>query len=89
MRNEGTLDRIIRAAVAVAAVVAAVAVGFGTAWGWVLLAVGAIAGVTAAVGFCPLYRLFGLSTCPVTPGRATSSTQTAPSAASQQQPLAQ
>ena len=65
MRNEGTVDRIIRAVVAVVALVGAVMVGFGSVWGWVLAVVAVIAGVTAAVGFCPLYRLVGLSTCPL------------------------
>lgn len=64
-KNEGNTDRIIRAVVAVVAVVGAVLVGFGSPIAWVLLVVAAIMGVTAAVGFCPLYRIFGLSTCPV------------------------
>ena len=64
-KNEGNIDRIIRAVVAVVAVVGAVLVGFGSPIAWVLLVVAAIMGVTAAVGFCPLYRIFGLSTCPV------------------------
>jgi hypothetical protein len=64
-RNEGTIDRILRVVVAAAAVAGAAAVGFATVWGIVLLAVGAIMLVTAATGFCPLYRMFGLSTCPV------------------------
>lgn len=65
IKNESTVDRIIRAVVAVAAIVAAVVVGFSSPIAWVLVAVAAIMGVTAAVGFCPLYRVFGLSTCPV------------------------
>ena len=39
--------------------------GVGTAWGIVLLVVAVVMVVTAAVGFCPLYRLFGISTCKV------------------------
>jgi len=31
----------------------------------VLLVVAAVMGVTALTGFCPLYALFGISTCPV------------------------
>ena len=30
-----------------------------------MLGVAGVLVVTAAVGFCPLYRLLGLSTCPV------------------------
>lgn len=64
-RNEGTADRVIRLVVAVVAVLAAFAVGAGSVLGIVLLVVGAVMLVTAATGFCPLYRVFGLSTCPM------------------------
>lgn len=62
--NESTVDRIIRAVVGVAALLGAFAIGSGVAF-VALLVVGAILLVTAAVGFCPLYRVFGISTCPV------------------------
>ena len=65
IKNESTLDRGIRLVVAVVAVIAALAVGAGSVVGIVLLLVAAILLGTAAVGFCPLYRLFGMSTCPV------------------------
>jgi hypothetical protein len=64
-KNESTVDRIIRAVLGIAALVGAVATGIGTAGGIVLLVLGGILVVTAAVGFCPLYRVLGLSTCPV------------------------
>lgn len=63
--NEGTIDRILRAAAAVAALVVAALIGFGTVAGIVLTVVAVVLGVTAATGFCPLYRVFGISTCPV------------------------
>jgi hypothetical protein len=63
--NEGTVDRSIRAVLGVVAAVGAVVVGIGTAPGIVLLVLAAILLVTAAVGFCPLYRVFGISTCRV------------------------
>jgi len=69
-RNEGTLDRVIRLVLAVAAAAGAVAVGLGTVLGVVLAVVAVILLVTAAVGFCPLYRVMGLSTCPVGTGSA-------------------
>lgn len=65
IRNEGAVDRIIRAIIGVVALVAAVAVGFGSVGGIVLLVLGGVLVVTAAVGFCPLYRVFGINTCPV------------------------
>jgi hypothetical protein len=62
--NVGTTDRIIRAIAGIAALIGAVALGIGTGGGIALLVVGAVMVVTAAVGFCPLYRVLGLSTCP-------------------------
>jgi hypothetical protein len=56
LRNMGSLDRVIRAFIGVAAV--AVAVTFHSWWG--LLA--ALPLVTAAVGICPLYALLRIST---------------------------
>lgn len=63
--NEGTVDRIIRAVAGIAALLGAFALGSGTLGFAPLLVVGAILLVTAAVGFCPLYRVFGINTCPV------------------------
>ena len=60
--NESTADRVVRLAVAVAATVLAFVVGAGSVVGIVLFVVAAIMLVTAAVGFCPLYRIFGIST---------------------------
>lgn len=63
--NEGTIDRIIRAVAGIALIVGALALGITSVGGIILLVVGAVLAVTAATGFCPLYRVFGLSTCPV------------------------
>lgn len=64
-RNTGNLDRIIRLVLAVAAIVGAAVLGWGTIAAIVLLIVAAILIVTAAVGFCPIYRLLGVNTCRV------------------------
>lgn len=62
--NEGTLDRGLRAALAVVvALVAAFAVK--GAFSIVLWVVAAVLAVTAVAGFCPLYRVFGVNTCKV------------------------
>jgi len=62
-RNESNADRILRLIVAVVAAGIAFAVGgSGSVLGVILFVVAAIMLVTAAVGFCPLYRIFGLST---------------------------
>lgn len=69
-KNMGRADRLLRAfVVAPLAIVGAFLVGPGSVLGIVLLAVAAIMLGTAAVGSCPLYKAFGLSTCP--PKRAT------------------
>ncbi len=63
-QNEGTTDRVVRVVVGVAALAAGFAVGISTGGGIALAVVGAIALITGATGFCPLYRVFGLSTRP-------------------------
>lgn len=59
--NMGTVDRIVRVVVGV---VLAAAGFFGTmgVWSIVLYVLVVIMFVTAAVGFCPLYLPFGIST---------------------------
>ncbi|HSN06700.1 MAG TPA: DUF2892 domain-containing protein [Candidatus Angelobacter sp.] len=60
--NESTLDRVLRAVAGIAAAVAAFAVGFGAALGIVLAVLAVVLLGTSATGFCPLYRLLGIST---------------------------
>lgn len=57
-RNEGAADRVLRLVVGGALVASAVT---GPHWkfGWL----GVILLVTAALGVCPLYAIFGFSTC--------------------------
>ncbi len=57
-RNEHAVDRVIRV-VAGLALLSLVWIGPQTPWGWV----GLVPLVTGLVGSCPLYRLFGISTC--------------------------
>lgn len=64
-RNEGTVDRIIRAVLAVLFLV----VGLGplralqgAVLGIIVAVVGLILGFTAATGFCLIYKLLGVST---------------------------
>lgn len=59
-RNEGTLDRALRI-IAGLVLIALVFVGPQTAWGWV----GLVPLVTGLVGYCPLYRVFGINTCAI------------------------
>ena len=55
--NVGSIDRIIRG-VAGVALIAWVLTG-GPWWAWI----GVVLLATAAIGFCPLYVPFGISTC--------------------------
>ncbi len=61
MRNEATWDRIVRVLLGV--VVAAIAATMSGAGMIVLWIVAAVLVITGLVGFCPLYRLVGVSTC--------------------------
>jgi hypothetical protein len=63
--NESTLDRVIRVVLALAGVVAAFVVGATSGPGVALLVVATVLLVTAATGFCPLYKVLGISTCRV------------------------
>lgn len=58
MHNEGGLDRLLRIVVGLV-VLALVFVGPKTPLGWI----GVIPLLTGLIGFCPAYRIFGISTC--------------------------
>jgi hypothetical protein len=62
IRNEGFADRVIRVILGIA-LLALVFVGPQT---WLGL-IGIVPLVTGIVGFCPLYRLGGIRTCPAKP----------------------
>jgi hypothetical protein len=57
--NEGNTDRILRV-VAGLGILSLAFWGPQTAWGYV----GLIPLLTGAFGFCPVYHLLGLNTCP-------------------------
>lgn len=59
-RNEGNLDRALRT-IAGLILLSLVFVGPQTPIGWI----GLVPLLTGLVGFCPLYRIFGMSTCPI------------------------
>jgi O-antigen ligase len=58
--NVGGLDRIARIALGLV-LIALTLTGTLGVWGWL----GVVPLLTGAVGFCPLYPLLGLSTCPL------------------------
>jgi hypothetical protein len=59
-RNEGSLDRAVRAIAGLALIGATLAGAIGP-WGWI----GVVPLLTAAVGWCPVYTLLGVNTCGV------------------------
>jgi hypothetical protein len=59
-KNVGPVDRIARIALGLG-LLSLTVVGPHTAWGYI----GVVPLLTAFMGSCPLYSLFGFSTCPV------------------------
>lgn len=67
-KNVGTVERVIRAIVGIVALIAAFTmldVMAGATLGIVAVVVGAVMLGTAAIGWCPPYAIFGISTCSV------------------------
>jgi hypothetical protein len=62
--NEGTIDRVLRIVIGLA-LLTLTFTGPKSAWGYL----GLIPLVTGLVGFCPLYRALGITTCPMRPTR--------------------
>lgn len=61
-RNVGSTDRIVRVLIGVVALIVAFAGMLTLTWSWAVGIVGGVLLLTGAVGFCPLYRLFGART---------------------------
>lgn len=59
-RNEGTLDRALRIILGLV-LLSLVFVGPQTMWGLI----GIIPLATGLMGYCPLYQIVGLNTCPM------------------------
>jgi hypothetical protein len=65
-KNEGPMDRGIRAVLGIAALAAAFTLLSGV-WQIVAGVVALVLLATAVVGVCPLYSVLGINTCPVKP----------------------
>lgn len=67
--NVGTIDRAARLILGLVLIIAPLINLFGIwssdAWGYSAMAVGAVLVATAFMRFCPMYRIFGLSSCKV------------------------
>lgn len=65
--NEGTADRLIRIVLALVLLGLTFAITMNESTAWVLWGLSAILAGTALWGFCPLYAVFGINTCPAKP----------------------
>lgn len=64
--NEGSIDRVVRlilGGVLLAAALLWLGLMDASLWGILAAVVGVVLVLTAAIGFCPAYKLCGLSTC--------------------------
>jgi hypothetical protein len=60
MKNEGTVDRVLWVIVGLG-LLSLLMLEQPIVWGWI----GLIPLLTGVAGFCPLYKIIGLSTCPL------------------------
>jgi hypothetical protein len=60
--NVGNIDRALRIIIGLALLASAYEALTGV-WIWLAAAVGAVLTVTALIGICPAYSLFGINTC--------------------------
>ncbi|RLJ67723.1 YgaP family membrane protein [Sulfurisoma sediminicola] len=58
--NVGGIDRVLRILVGLGLVAWAALLG-GPVWAWI----GIVPLATGAIGFCPLYPMLGMNTCPM------------------------
>jgi uncharacterized membrane protein YuzA (DUF378 family) len=61
--NVGTIDRVIRAVIGIAAIIGFFMLPDASWRGWLLIGIVPLA--TALIGSCPIYSMLGLSTCPL------------------------
>jgi len=62
--NMGSTDRIIRLVLAIAFATLYFAGSVSGIWGIVIMVVAGVFLLTGIIGTCPLYSLFGFSSCP-------------------------
>jgi hypothetical protein len=64
-KNMSVMDRWIRVAIALIVSILFITGTVTGTLGIVLLAIGGILLATTIINFCPLYAIFGISTCPI------------------------
>lgn len=63
--NVGSTDKIIRIIIAIVALYIAYTGMVASPWNYVLYAVAGIMVLTAIMGCCPLFSIFGINTCKI------------------------
>ncbi len=64
-KNMGNVDKIVRLLLSALMIVLYLTDVVSGTVGIVLIALSAVFVLTSLIGFCPLYKIVGLSTCPV------------------------
>jgi len=64
-KNMGKVDKGIRILIALILLIAIYLELVATPWSIVLLVISAVLVLTSFISFCPMYTLFGISTCKV------------------------
>jgi len=64
-KNMGSADKIIRIILALVLAILSYTGVLGDTLGIIALVLAAVFVLTSLVSFCPLYAIFGMSTCPV------------------------
>lgn len=67
--NVGGIERPIRILLGILLIGLGAFAGLPPVGTGIMLAVGTIALVTGAIGFCPAWSLFGINTCPLSSGK--------------------
>jgi len=63
--NVGGIDRIVRLLAGIGLIVVGALGLVASPWNMVAMGAGGIFTLTALIGFCPLYAILGIKTCPV------------------------
>ncbi len=63
-KNVGTIDRVLRIVVGLALLAAFFLTPATSGWHYLYL-IGIVPLLTAVIGSCPLYSIFGISSCPM------------------------
>jgi len=61
--NVGSIDRVVRLLAGIALIAVGAMGMLAVPWSYVAMGAGAVFALTAVIRFCPLYTIFGISSC--------------------------